>query len=327
LSLRLWVVTPVYLDVPSFLMLREHVLAAVNAESALPADLSVQFIVADDTGGLDSEMEALAPLDDVRVIEPPFNLGHQRAIVYALRTVAADMDDEDLVITMDADGEDAASDVPRLLMELVAARSDRVLVLALRSKRSESHAFRLFYQLFRAFFKLATGTVVRSGNFAAYHGWFARRVLAHPNFDLCYSSTLTSLQLDTRTVECDRATRYAGQSRMSFSKLVRHGVSMLMPYLDRIAIRALIIFSTIVAACGVLGAAVLATKAFSDRAVPGWATSTLLALLISSLVALGNFIVLFAVFSQSRGLSLSDLENKDHGSTRSPSTAPDRTLP
>jgi polyisoprenyl-phosphate glycosyltransferase len=326
MSLRLWIVTPVYLDVPSFLMLREHVLAAIEAEAALPP-LSVQFVIADDTGGLDPEMPQVTQFDDVRVIEPPFNLGHQRAIVYALRTIAADLEDEDLVVTMDADGEDAPSDVPRLLIELIAAQSDRTLVLAMRSKRSESHTFRLFYSLFRAGFKLATGTVVRSGNFAAYHGWFARRVLAHPNFDLCYSSTLTSLQLDTRTVECDRATRYAGQSRMSFAKLVRHGVSMLMPYLDRIAIRALIAFSSIVVICGVLGAAVVATKAFTDRAVPGWATSTLLAFLISSLVALGNFIVLFAVFSQSRGLSLSDLENKDHGSTRSPSSAPDRTLP
>jgi hypothetical protein len=302
------------------------VLAALERETALPA-LSPRFVIADDTGGIDPEISILDEYDDVHVIEPPFNLGHQRAIVYALRTEAGRMEDDDLVVTMDADGEDAADDVPRLLLELIAARSDRTLVLALRSKRSESPTFKVFYLVFRAMFRLLTGSVVRSGNFAAYHGWFARRVLAHPNFDLCYSSTLTSLELDTRMVECDRATRYAGQSRMSFAKLVRHGVSMLMPYLDRIAIRALIVFSTIVGACGALGLAVLATKIFTDRAVPGWATSTLLALAISSLIAMGNFIVLFAVFSQSRGLSLSDIEQKDHGSTRSPSSAPDRTLP
>jgi hypothetical protein len=326
MSLRLWIITPVYLDVPSFLMLREHVLAEISAEASLPP-LDTRFVVADDTGGQDPEIAQLHGYDDVIVVEPPFNLGHQRALVYALRTVAGQMDDGDLVVTMDADGEDAPSDVPRLLNELLAAHSDRTLVLAMRRQRSESPTFRVFYLIFRLFFKLLTGTVVRSGNFAAYHGWFARRVLAHPNFDLCYSSTLTSLQLDTRSVACDRATRYAGQSRMGFAKLVRHGVSMLMPYLDRIAIRALIAFSTIVASCGVLGAAVVGTKLFTDRGVPGWATSTLLALLISSLIALGNFIVLFAVFSQSRGLSLSDLEIKDHGSTRSPSSAPDRTLP
>ena len=44
-----------------------------------------------------------------------------------------------------------------------------------------------------------------------------------------------------------------GRSRMSYSKLIRHGVSMLMPYLDRIAIRALISFSAIAVASVVLG--------------------------------------------------------------------------
>ena len=52
-------------------------------------------------------------------------------------------------------------------------------------------------------------------------------------------------------------------------------------------------------------------KLFSDADIPGWATYTLLAFLISSLVALGNFVILFIVFSQSRGVSLSGLENRD----------------
>jgi len=321
---RLWIITPVYLDVASFLILRAR-LADELLDPAL-AELDLRFVVADDSGGLDPEIALLADHENVLVIEPPFNLGHQRAIVYALRKVAGDMEDDDLVVTMDADGEDAPEDVPRLLAELMAARSDRVVVLALRTKRSESLLFKAFYLSFRVVFRLLTGTFVRSGNFAAYHGWVARRVLAHPNFDLCYSSTLTSLDLAIHPVPCERAKRFAGQSRMSFSKLVRHGISMLMPFLDRIAIRALIVFSTIVGACLLLGAIVVAIKVGTSQAIPGWATSTLLALMISSLVALGNFVVLFAVYSQSRGLSLSDLEEKDHGSTRSTPAATDRTF-
>ena len=236
------------------------------------------------------------------------------------------MDDDDIVVTMDADGEDAPEDVPRLLAALEAAASDRVVVLAMRTKRAESALFKLFYACFRLMFRLLTGTFVRSGNFAAYHGWVARRVLAHPDFDLCYSASLTSLNLATRPVPCERGQRYAGQSRMSFAKLVNHGISMLMPFLGRIATRALILFSAVVGLCVLLGVAVIAVKVGTDAAVPGWATSTLLALMISSLVALGNFVVLFAVYSQSRGLSLSDLENEDRGSTRSTSAPSDRTL-
>jgi polyisoprenyl-phosphate glycosyltransferase len=322
---RLWVVSPVYLDVESYLLLRTRLMAVIAADPAL-TDLDLRLVVADDSGGLDPEMAILREHQDVLVVEPPFNLGHQRAIVYALRTIAGRLEDDDLVVTMDADGEDAPADVPRLLAELLNASSDRVVVLALRTKRLESRSFKVLYFAFRTAFRLLTGTFVRSGNFAAYRGWVVRRVLAHPNFDLCYSSTLTSLNLATCMVPCERATRLAGQSRMDFPKLVGHGIGMLMPYIDRIAIRALILFSTVMGACFLLALAVVGVKLGTDNAIPGWATSSLLALMISSLVALGNFVILFAVYSQSRGLSLSELEDEDRGSTRSTSAATDRTL-
>ena len=322
---RLWIVCPVYLDVTSFLILRERLLEIISATPDL-SRLETRFVVADDSGGTDPDIVRLAEHRDVRVVEPPFNLGHQRALVYALRRVAPEFDDEDLVVTMDSDGEDAPEDVPRLLEELVDAGSDRTVVLALRTGREESLRFKLFYACFKALFRTLTGTYVRSGNFIAYRGWVARRVLAHPAFDLCYSTTFVSLRLARRHVHCRRAVRYAGRSRMGFSKLVTHGISMLMPFVDRIAIRALLLFGSIVGLCAILGAAVVAVKLGTDKAVPGWATSTLLALTISSIVALGNVIVLFAVYSQSRGLSLSDLEDKDLGPTRGPSSEADRTL-
>lgn len=325
MSAALWIVCPVYLDVASFLVLRERLRSVIGSTPAL-AGLEARFVVADDSGGTDREVVRLAELGDVRVIEPPFNLGHQRALVYALRRIAGDVHDDDFVVTMDADGEDAPADVPRLIDELLDAGSDRTVVLALRTSRAESLGFKLFYAAFKVLFRTLTGTYVRSGNFIAYRGWVARRVLAHPAFDLCYSTTFTSLRLRRRYVPCARESRYAGQSRMGFSKLVSHGISMLMPFLDRIAIRALILFTAIVALCVLLASAVVAVKLGTDRAVPGWATSTLLALSISSIVALGNFVVLFAVYAQSRGLSLSNLEEKDLGPAGGPSSQADRSL-
>jgi len=315
----------VYLDVASFLILRERLSTATASDPQL-AGMEVRFVVADDSGGTDPEVTQLAEHGDIRIVEPPFNLGHQRALVYALRRIARDVDDEDFVVTMDADGEDSPEDVPRLIHELLRAGSDRTVVHALRTSREESLAFKLFYTLFRVLFRTLTGTTVRSGNFIAYRGWIARRALAHPAFELCYATAFTSLRLERRYVPCARGSRYAGQSRMGFSKLVSHGFSMLMPFLDRVAIRALILFSAIVGLCVALAAVVLAVKLGTDRAVPGWATSTLLALTISSIVALGNFVVLFAVYAQSRGLSLSALEERDLGSARGTASPRDSTL-
>ena len=263
----------------------------------------------DDTAGKDTEIAQLSAIDDTTVITPPFNLGHQRAIVYGLRTILPDVDDSDLIVTMDADGEDSPEDIPRLIEPLTGAPNDyRTLCVARRTKRSETFRFKLLYAMFKTLFRTLTGTTVRSGNFAAYRGFLARLILHHPYFDLCYSSTLVSLDLDVVPVPCERGKRYAGQSRMNLFRLAMHGVRMLMPFTDRIAVRALIAFSSIFSLGLLLALAVLGIKLFSNAAIPGWTTFTLLGVLLLSFVALGNFVVLFAVISHSRGISLSNLE-------------------
>jgi hypothetical protein len=270
----------------------------------------VQFAVVDDTGGYDNEIEQLKGLSDVRVITPPFNLGHQRALVFGLRLIRPEMLDSDLVVTMDADGEDRPEDLPRLLEPLLDSPDERgTLCIARRTSRSVSLGFRVMYLLFRAMFQVLTGTAVRNGNFAAYRGWLARRMLSHPYFDLCYSSTLISLDLPVTTVPCARGRRYAGRSRMNMLRLFMHGVRMLMPFVDRIAVRALTAFSAMFVLALALAIVLAGFRVFGDWAIPGWATASLVGLLILSVVALGNFVVLFAVFSHSRGISLANLEN------------------
>jgi len=307
-DVRLWVLCPCYNDVPAFTILRNRVLEIIDQTTSMQRTM-VRFVVVDDTAGRNRDVAQLKATDDTTVITPPFNLGHQRAIVYGLRMILPDLDDSDLIVTMDADGEDRPEDVPRLLEPLLEADDDyQAVCVARRTKRSESFGFKVMYTVFRTMFRGLTGTTVRSGNFAAYRGFLARRILQHPYFDLCYSSTLVSLDLDINPVPCERGTRYAGHSRMNLLRLIMHGVRMLMPFTDRIAVRALIAFSSIFGLGLLLALAVVAIRVFTDAAIPGWTTFTLLGILLLSFVALGNFVVLFAVFSHSRGLSLANLE-------------------
>jgi glycosyltransferase involved in cell wall biosynthesis len=256
------------------------------------------------------------------VLDPPFNLGHQRAIVFGVRSVSPRLQEEDVVVTLDSDGQDKPEDLPRLVAPLLADGDLRKIVLARRARRHEPLLFAVLYRVFRVFFRTLTGTVVQTGNFAAYRGWTARHVLRHPYFDLCYSSTFLSLNLELEYIPCDRGERYTGRSRMSYPRLIMHGLSMLMPFTDRIAVRALIVFAATTATSFVLALTVVCVRLFTNRAIPGWATSTLLLLIVVSFVALGNFVVLFAVFSQSRGMSLADVEEGEHGWARTPSRPP-----
>jgi glycosyltransferase involved in cell wall biosynthesis len=302
-----WLFTPVYRDVRSFLILRERLLEVLGAGGAGERG-SPRFVVIDDTAGQDPEIEELHDFDDVMVLQPPFNLGHQRALVYALRKTLPQVADEDAVVTLDADGEDRPEDLPRLLEPLRAAGNDHKVALALRTKRRESLRFKSMYLLFRVLFRVLTGTTVRSGNFAAMPGSVAKRALLHPTFDLSYSSALLALDIPIQYVPCERGERYEGRSKMTFGRLAMHGLRMLMPFTDRIAIRALGVFVASLILGVLLALAVVSIKLFTDSAIPGWASFGVLGAMIVSLIALGNFVSLFVLFSQSRAVSLASIE-------------------
>jgi glycosyltransferase involved in cell wall biosynthesis len=298
----IWVVTPVYRDVRSFTILRDRLLEVLGTEQPAGA---ARFVVIDDTAGQDEEIETLRAFDDVSVLTPPFNLGHQRAIVYALRKILPGVADDDAIVTLDADGEDRPEDLPRLL---AAMRGEQRVALALRTKRRESLQFKLMYRLFRILFRALTGTTVRSGNFAAMPGSVAKRALRHPTFDLSYSSAILALDLAIEYVPCERGERYEGRSKMTFGRLGMHALRMLMPFTDRIAIRALAVFVASLVLGAMLALVVICIKLFGNS-VPGWATFTVLGALIVSLVALGNFVTLFVLFSQNRAFSLASIED------------------
>jgi polyisoprenyl-phosphate glycosyltransferase len=314
---RLWIVCPSYSDVEAFTLLRERILEVLRASPAHRAR-PVRFVVVDDTGGFDPETDCLRGYGDVTVISPPFNLGHQRAIVFGLRLVESAIDEADLVVTMDADGEDRPEDLPLLLEPLLEGSGDRRrLSVARRTKRTESIRFRVMYFFFLIMFRTLTGVTVRNGNYAAYRGWLARRMLLHPYFDLCYSSTLVSLDIPVTPVPLPRGTRYAGRSRMNLFRLLMHGIRMLTPFTDRIAIRAMTAFTAIFGIGVLLSLALVATEVFTSASIPGWTTATLLGILVLSLSAVGNSVVLFAVFSHSRGISMAGLEERYDRSARS----------
>jgi hypothetical protein len=165
----LWLMSPLYLDVESYFRLRREV---KDALAPLRGSFGrVIHVAVDDSGGFDGEVAELLELDDGRVVYPPFNLDHQRARVYGLRSLAAEIQDQDYVVTLDADGEDRPEDVTRLLAPLLEKPDDlRSVSIARRTKPHEALPFKVLYLLLRILFRSATGVIIRSGNFAAYRG-------------------------------------------------------------------------------------------------------------------------------------------------------------
>ena len=309
---RLTVLSPMFHDVESFLVLRTAIVELLDEVAHHPdrAPLpSARFVVVDDSAGRDPAVSQLEVLDDVTVITPPFNLGHQRAIVYGLRSIADEVDAGDVVVTMDADGEDRPEDLPALIDALLEVSDDRWRVCAARrTHREESLSFKAMYVGFRLLFRALTGLEIRSGNYAAFRGLFVHNMLDHPYFDLCYSSALISLTPDIIMVPCPRGTRYAGQSRMSLEKLLAHGVRMLMPFADRIAIRSLAFFSITASLTVLILVTLVISNWIGGYEVPTWTGWLLGASILGSGLALVNFLVLYSGFAQSSALSLARID-------------------
>ena len=306
----LWILCPVYFDVESFVILKSEI---DDELSRLTFDRppALRVVAIDDTGGQDPELARLQSLPDVTILPTPFNLGHQGALVFGLRRLSAEMQPEDWVVTMDSDGEDQPADLPRLLKELRVRRSARNhVVLAWRRKRIESRAFKFGYFFFKLLFRTLTGTFTRTGNFAAFHGQLSRQVLFHPYFDLSYSSALIALNLPATLVPCDRGRRYAGASKMGVSRLIIHGLRMMMPFVERLTTRALVCFGAVFVIGLVSSAGVLAVELATTWSIPIWMWMSLLSIVTVSLAGLVNLVILFVVFVQFRSLSMRGLHQQ-----------------
>jgi polyisoprenyl-phosphate glycosyltransferase len=300
-----WLVSPVFFDVESYTRLRER----ASEELAKHSTPDVRFVAVDDTAGADPAIRQLEALPDQLVITPPFPLGHQRALVFGLRRLSTMLRETDAVVTLDADGEDQPQDLPRLLAALrEEAGSLRTVVVAARTRRRESPSFKIMYMFFKAFFRLMSGTVIRSGNYAAYRGWLTLNVLFHPHFDLAYSSSLLALGLKVRRVPCERGVRFAGASKMTYLKLIQHGLRMLMPFADRLATRGLVFFASLLVLGLPVAAVLVGLRLSGHLLVEGWIIYAVCTALLLSALAAACTVIVFALFVQTQGLSLARLD-------------------
>lgn len=273
---------------------------AIEACSSVNAEL--EFLVADDSQGTDSALNALAVMDSrVRIFTPTERLGHQRGLTAALRSMRAELSDFDAIVTMDADGEDRPSDIPRLVQPVLTGAAD--LVRAKRGKRDVHQSFSLGYLTYRALFRTLTGLKITSGNFAAARGSWWHDQIQSNIWNLTFSGTLASISGRVVDIPCDRDARREGKSRMNFSALVGYGLMFALPFSLKIAVRAAILTAaaTVIAVIMILG--VVSLRIFTDTSTPGWTTTVAFgaaAVVLIAFVALTSALVLYASTNAAR---------------------------
>lgn len=261
----LWaIVTPVFEDGESFARLCER-LGALQGRTRF-------FMVAVDDGSLGAPPN----VEDIsragltgEVLRLARNVGHQAAIAIGLNH-CAERADLAGVIVMDSDGEDAPEAVPLLIAACAAPDID--VVVAERAKRSETLSFRAFYVVYRYVFLALTGQVIRFGNFMALKPHAVRRMAAMHETWTHLAASVVKSRLRRAAAPTDRATRFAGQSRMNFVSLVLHGMRAVMVFADAVLTRLtlLCVIMASVSAVSVVTALMMKILGF---ATAGWVTT------------------------------------------------------
>ena len=270
-------------------------------------DLTFHVVVVDD-GSVPPVMinPAILPrwptILDVTVLHLGANAGHQRALAVGLAELALRPDLE-LVVVMDSDGEDRPADIPRLIAEY--QRAPCAAVVAHRAKRSEGLVFKLGYMMFKLFYRLFTGRAISFGNFMLLDASAIGILINRGELWHSLPGTLLRARIHHRLLPTERGARYCGTSRMNFAALILHGLASISVFGDVALVRALIFtfVLTALAAVGVVG--VIGLRLFTPYAIPGWASSMVLALSIIGLQGLlSTMSLVFILLNGQRGASL-----------------------
>jgi hypothetical protein len=270
---RFYIAVPCYNDWDSLTVLFEN----INSENAQHG-YDLRFVVVNDGSQLENTMDwtGFKNISEIVQIDLFRNVGHQSAISIALAYINEEYSDYQGVVVMDSDGEDDFRDVFRFIENFEPNK----ILFAKRKKRSESLFFKTFYNIYKFVFKLLTDKILMGGNFSLIPTGMLNKVVHTGEIWNHYHAGILKSRLTVKYIDCDRAERYKGKSKMNFVSLVTHGLSSISVFNNIVFVR-LTIFSIIFFIFSMAGiAAVLYLKFVMHKATPGWSSTVIGTLLI-----------------------------------------------
>ena len=197
------------------------------------------------------------------------NGGHQLAIAVGFAHIAENVI-ADIVLVMDADGEDRPEDVPNLVVHAIGRRTE--VVFAARTKRSESLTFRVLYQGYRLAHSLLTGRQIRFGNFSAIPSALLPRIIADPNLRVHYAASVVAGGVPHTAIPSERGKRLYGRSKLNLVGLVAHGLAAITCYNEIVGVRLLFCTFALATLFLLLILVAIGIRIGTTLAIPGWAT-------------------------------------------------------
>ena len=235
---KIIILIPVYNDWQSVFKLLENIDKGLEAWDSDVAHISAIIINDASTEERPINTSTFNSLKSVQVINMKENKGHARCNAAGLRYISANSE-FDLVIPMDADGEDRPEELGPLLCK--AYEYPDKVITANRVKRSEGLFFKFCYLLHKYLTFIFTGKLIKYGNFTCLPKFAVNQMINDSTTWSSFSGSLAKIikDKDLTSVSSTRGTRYFGPSKMSFVNLLKHSLSIMAVFKKTLLIRSI----------------------------------------------------------------------------------------
>ena len=234
---KIKILIPLYNDWQSVFKLLENIDQSLEGWDSDVAHISVIIINDSPTEERPVNKSIFNKLKSIQIINMRQNKGHTRCIAAGLKHISKS-NDFDLVVPMDADGEDRPEELGILLCKAYEL-SDKVIT-ANRIKRSEGFIFKFCYLAHKYLTLVFTGQTIKYGNYTCLPKSVVSKMVDEPATWNSFSGSLAKIVKDRKSIPSVRGTRYFGPSKMSFISLIKHSFSIIAVFKTTLLIRSIL---------------------------------------------------------------------------------------
>tara|TARA_Y100000591_G_scaffold217634_1_gene189193 strand:- start:114 stop:986 length:873 start_codon:yes stop_codon:yes gene_type:complete len=228
---KIKILIPVYNDWQSLSKL------LINIDNEIKnTDNEISVIIADDASTFDRQLdlENLININSIKVLVMKENRGHARCIATGMRYILK-KEEFDYVIPMDGDGEDRPEELKEFINSI--KNNPHKTVVGERVKRSEALIFKFCYFFHKILTLVFTGHSIKFGNFTCLPKSVVEKMINEKATWNSFSGALTKVEKNRIPISSIRGKRYFGPSKMSFSNLINHSLSIISVFKKTVMFR------------------------------------------------------------------------------------------
>ena len=219
--MKIKILIPIYNDWRSLFELLKNIDQQISE-----IDDEVSILVVNDGSNEEKENESFEfkNIKSIKTINMKENKGHARCNAAGLKFIF-EKEDFDCVIPMDGDGEDRPEEITLLIEKSKDYPNE--IITANRIKRSEGLLFKLCYEAHKLITLIFTGQNIKFGNFTLLPKSIVEKMVNEKATWNSFSGSLCKVSKNRKSISSIRGLRYFGPSKMSFSNLIQHSLSII----------------------------------------------------------------------------------------------------